>query len=318
MSDVLKKLTREMEKVQEPKRFVHTQGVEYTAAALAMRYGEDVERAQVAGLLHDCAKCMGNDKLLSACEKHHIPVTDVERRNPYLLHAKVGSYLAKKEYKVEDPEILSAILYHTTGHPNMTLLEKIIFTADYIEPGRKQAPNLKIIRQMAFIDLDAAVKKILEDTLDYLRSGDGEMDPMTEETYQYYKNYNENKKSELKFTYELDAPLKDKIEAIATKIYGAGSVTYSAEASRMLKKIEKMGYGHLPVCMAKNQYSLSDDPNALGRPEGFNVNIREVYVSAGAGFVVAITGTVMTMPGLPKVPAAENIDVVDDKIVGLF
>ena len=126
----------------------------------------------------------------------------------------------------------------------------------------------------------------------------------------------ENKKSELKFTYELDAPLKDKIEAIATKIYGAGSVTYSAEASRMLKKIEKMGYGNLPVCMAKNQYSLSDDPNALGRPEGFNVNIREVYVSAG--FVVAITGTVMTMPGLPKVPAAENIDVVDDKIVGLF
>lgn len=128
----------------------------------------------------------------------------------------------------------------------------------------------------------------------------------------------ENKKSELKFTYELDAPLKDKIEAIATKIYGAGSVTYSAEASRMLKKIEKMGYGNLPICMAKNQYSLSDDPNALGRPEGFNVNIREVYVSAGAGFVVAITGTVMTMPGLPKVPAAENIDVVDDKIVGLF
>ena len=128
----------------------------------------------------------------------------------------------------------------------------------------------------------------------------------------------ENKKSELKFTYELDAPLKDKIEAIAKKVYGAGSVSYSAEASRMLKKLEKMGYGNLPVCMAKNQYSLSDDPNALGRPEGFNVNIREVYVNAGADFVVAITGTVMTMPGLPKVPAAENIDVVDDKIIGLF
>lgn len=128
----------------------------------------------------------------------------------------------------------------------------------------------------------------------------------------------ETKKSELKFTYELDSPLKDKIEAIATKIYGAGSVSYSAEASRMLKKLEKMGFGNLPVCMAKNQYSLSDDPNALGRPEGFNVNIREVYVSAGVGFVVAITGTVMTMPGLPKVPAAENIDVVDDKIIGLF
>ena len=188
MSDLLKKLTKEMEKVQDSKRFVHTLGVEYTAAALAMRYGKDVEQAQIAGLLHDCAKCMENGKLLSACDKHHIEVTDVERRNPYLLHAKVGSYLAKKEYKIEDPEILNAILYHTTGHPGMTLLEKIIFTADYIEPGRKQAPNLKMIRQMAFVDLDEAVKKILEDTLDYLRSGEGEMDPMTEETYQYYKN----------------------------------------------------------------------------------------------------------------------------------
>ena len=171
MSDILKKLTKEMQKVQDPKRFTHTLGVEYTAAALAMRYGEDVERAQIAGLLHDCAKCMENDKLLSACEKYHLPATDVEKRNPYLLHARVGSYLAKKEYKIEDPEILSAILYHTTGRPGMTLLEKIIFTADYIEPGRKQAPNLTQIRHLAFTDLDAAVTKILEDTLEYLKSG---------------------------------------------------------------------------------------------------------------------------------------------------
>ena len=187
MSDILKKLTKEMQKVQDPKRFTHTLGVEYTAAALAMRYGEDVVRAQIAGLLHDCAKCMEYDKLLSACEKYHLPVTDVEKRNPYLLHAEVGSYLAKKEYKIEDPEILSAILYHTTGRPGMTLLEQIIFTADYIEPGRKQAPNLTQIRHLAFTDLDAAVTKILEDTLEYLKSGDGEMDPMTEETYNYYK-----------------------------------------------------------------------------------------------------------------------------------
>ena len=171
MSDILKKLTKEMQKVQDPKRFTHTLGVEYTAAALAMRYSEDVERAQIAGLLHDCAKCMENDKLLSVCEKYHLPATDVETRNPYLLHARVGSYLAKKEYKIEDPEILSAILYHTTGRPGMTLLEKIIFTADYIEPGRKQAPNLTQIRHLAFTDLDAAVTKILEDTLEYLKSG---------------------------------------------------------------------------------------------------------------------------------------------------
>ena len=128
----------------------------------------------------------------------------------------------------------------------------------------------------------------------------------------------ETKESNLEFTYDLDMPLADKIKTIATKIYGAGSVTYSSEASRMIKKLEKLGYGNLPICMAKNQYSLSDDPNSLGRPEGFNINIREVYVNAGAGFVVAITGTIMTMPGLPKIPAAENIDVVDGKIVGLF
>ena len=182
MSDILKKLTKEMQKVQDPKRFTHTLGVEYTAAALAMRYSEDVERAQIAGLLHDCAKCMENDKLLSVCEKYHLPATDVETRNPYLLHARVGSYLAKKEYKIEDPEILSAILYHTTGRPGMTLLEKIIFTADYIEPGRKQAPNLTQIMLVS-----SSFTKILEDTLEYLKSGDGEMDPMTEETYNYYK-----------------------------------------------------------------------------------------------------------------------------------
>ena len=113
--------------------------------------------------------------------------------------------------------------------------------------------------------------------------------------------------------------IKDKINCIATEIYGADGVTYSAEASKAIAKIEEMGFGNFPVCMAKNQYSLSDDPKKLGRPEGFDINIREVYVSAGAGFVVAITGTIMTMPGLPKVQAAENISVNDDgKIVGLF
>ena len=109
------------------------------------------------------------------------------------------------------------------------------------------------------------------------------------------------------------------IEKIATEIYGADGVTYSAAANKALAKIEGMGMGNLPVCMAKNQYSLSDDAKKLGRPTGFTVNIREVYVSAGAGFVVAITGTIMTMPGLPKVPAAEAIDVDENgNIVGLF
>ncbi len=124
----------------------------------------------------------------------------------------------------------------------------------------------------------------------------------------------------LKYTYEDDMPLKDKINAIATKIYGADGVTFSPAASKMLDKLETMGFGSLPVCMAKTQYSLSDDQTKLGRPENFTVNVREAYVNAGAGFVVAITGSIMTMPGLPKVPAAEGIDFDENtnKITGLF
>jgi formate--tetrahydrofolate ligase len=129
----------------------------------------------------------------------------------------------------------------------------------------------------------------------------------------------ETKESNFKVLYDDALSLKDKIKCVATEIYGAKDVTYSPEADRALKKIEEMGFGNFPVCMAKNQYSLSDDPTKLGRPEGFDINIREVYVSAGAGFVVAITGTIMTMPGLPKVPAAVNISVTDDGVIqGLF
>lgn len=129
----------------------------------------------------------------------------------------------------------------------------------------------------------------------------------------------EEKESNYKPLYDLELSLKEKIEIIAKEIYGADNVTYDSEASSAIRKIERLGYGNLPICMAKNQYSLSDDPKKLGRPTGFTVNIREVYVSAGAGFVVAITGTMMTMPGLPKIPAAEGIDVDEDgTIIGLF
>ena len=128
----------------------------------------------------------------------------------------------------------------------------------------------------------------------------------------------ENKKADFKMLYEDNMSLEDKIKTIATKIYGANGVTYTAAAKKQLAKISDLGFGNLPVCMAKTQYSLSDDQTKLGRPTDFDINVRDVYVNAGAGFVVAITGSIMTMPGLPKVPAAEGIDVVDDKIVGLF
>ena len=129
----------------------------------------------------------------------------------------------------------------------------------------------------------------------------------------------EEKESHFAPLYDENLPIKEKIGCIATKIYGAASVSYTAEASRQIRKLEEMGFGNLPVCMAKTQYSLSDNAKLLGRPEGFTITVRDVYVSAGAGFVVALTGAVMTMPGLPKVPAAVNIDVDENgKITGLF
>ncbi len=129
----------------------------------------------------------------------------------------------------------------------------------------------------------------------------------------------ETKKSNFKPIYEDGLSLKEKIETVAKEIYGADGVTYSAAANKELKKLEELGMGDFPVCMAKTQYSLSDDPAKLGRPTGFTVNVRDVYASAGAGFVVAINGSIMTMPGLPKTPAAYGIDVDDSgKITGLF
>ena len=129
----------------------------------------------------------------------------------------------------------------------------------------------------------------------------------------------EEKTSDFHVLYDEKQPIKAKIETISKEIYGADSVSYTAAVNKQIQKLEELGFGNLPICMAKNQYSLSDDPSLLGRPTGFNMNIRDVYVSAGAGFVVVLTGTVMTMPGLPKQPAAFNVDVNKDGIItGLF
>lgn len=129
----------------------------------------------------------------------------------------------------------------------------------------------------------------------------------------------ETKKSEFKVLYEDSLSLREKIETVAREIYGADQVVYTGGAARQLRQLEELGFGHLPVCIAKTQYSLSDDPALLGRPEHFDISVREAYVSAGAGFVVVLTGAVVTMPGLSKQPAAYGIDVDDDgRITGLF
>ena len=167
----------------------------YTAAALAMRYGENLEKAQIAGILHDCAKCIPDNKKLKICEKNHIEITEAERCSPFLLHAKVGAYIAKEKYDIEDPEILSAITWHTTGKPEMTLLEKIIFISDYIEPMRNKAEHLPQIRQMAFHDLDMAVYMTLHDTILYLEKEKARLDNQSVVAYNYYKNLIEKKEA---------------------------------------------------------------------------------------------------------------------------
>ncbi|MGN1313575.1 MAG: bis(5'-nucleosyl)-tetraphosphatase (symmetrical) YqeK [Lachnospiraceae bacterium] len=187
----LHKIKKHLIKALDEKRYEHTLGVAYTAAALAMCHGADQNKAYLAGLLHDCAKCMENDKKIHICEKHGIEINEAERKNPYLLHAKVGAYLAENKYNVEEGEILNAVLYHTTGKPDMTLMEKIVYIADYIEPGRNHAANLTQIRRLAFCNLDAALIQILEDTLDHLEHSGRIIDPMTQKTYDFYKGLNE-------------------------------------------------------------------------------------------------------------------------------
>lgn len=182
----IKDLKKDLKKEMDDSRFEHTLGVMYTCGALAMCYGYDLEKAMLAGLMHDCAKCMPNAKKLKMAEKHHLEITDLERKNPFMLHAKLGAFLAKKKYDIEDPEILDAIRWHTTGRPDMTLLDKIVYIADYIEPKRDKAPHLPEIRQLAFTDLDQTLIKILEDTLGYLGDSPEHVDSMTKKTYDYY------------------------------------------------------------------------------------------------------------------------------------
>ena len=182
ITDIKKKIKKQLDR----DRYQHTLGVAYTAACMAMKYGEDIDKAYMAGLLHDCAKCIPNDEKYSMCEQYGIELDATEKISPYLVHAKLGAYLASAVYGIEDKDIADAIRTHTTGCPEMTLLQKIIFTAYYIEPNRYEAPDLGPVRQMAFTDLDKAVIMILKDTLEYLDTKDRPIDPMTKETYDYY------------------------------------------------------------------------------------------------------------------------------------
>ncbi len=191
--DDFRKIRKKLKDSLSKSRYEHTLGVEFTAAAMAMKFGADIDRTELAGLLHDCAKCIDDEEKIEECKKYNVAITLVEKRNPFLIHSKLGAVYAKEKYGVKDEEILSAIRCHTTGRPDMTLLEKIIFIADYIEPARDKAKNLSLIRRVAFEDIDEAMYIILRDTLEYLRSGEGELDTATEETYSFYKGIHDKK-----------------------------------------------------------------------------------------------------------------------------
>ena len=187
--EVSQKLRKQLENELKPDRFDHTLGVAYTAANMAFLYGADTEKALIAGYLHDCAKCMSHEEQIKICEKNKIDITDVERRNHSLLHAKVGVYLARTKYDVYDTEILDAIRWHTTGREDMSLLEKIVYIADFIEPNRRPLENMAEIRKEAFTDLDRCLAHILHDSVIYLKTIGKECDEATMNAYEFYKKY---------------------------------------------------------------------------------------------------------------------------------
>lgn len=188
----LKNIQPSLKSSLSKQKFEHTISTVYTAMCLAMKYEVNLQQAEIAALLHDCAKCIPNDKKIKECRKHNIKMTEAELANPDLLHAKLGAFMAMNVYHIDDKEIINAILKHTTGAPNMTMLEKILYVADYIEPGRNKADNLTYIRKLAFEDIDKAIFVILGDTLEFLRKKGGAIDVMTNKAYEYYKSFYAN------------------------------------------------------------------------------------------------------------------------------
>lgn len=171
-------------------RYIHTLGVAEEAKKLAKVYGDDelVKKAEYAGLLHDCAKDYPKEMKLRFCKEYHVPLDDIMKKQIDLVHPFLGAEVARREYKVEDTEILEAIKWHTTGKPNMSVLEKIVFIADYIEPNRENFDGLEKARELAYKDLDEAMKYILENTIEYVKERGKMLHPYSLEALEYYRN----------------------------------------------------------------------------------------------------------------------------------
>ncbi len=186
-------LRKQLKSKLDPMRYEHSISVSFTCTALAMRYGIDIKQAELAGLMHDCAKRFTDSELIQKCQKHEVTLTEAEIKAPAVIHAKYGAYLAEHKYGIHDEEILSAIACHTTGKPDMTTLDKILYIADYIEPRRDKADNLPQMRYLAFQDLDKTMYEILKGTLEYLNKKGNTIDPMTKQAYEFFEEVMEQK-----------------------------------------------------------------------------------------------------------------------------
>ncbi len=217
----------------------------------------------------------------------------------------------KKDLKGEDLEALRKGMPNLLRHVDNMLNvfgKKVVVAINRFPDDTENELNL--IRELC---KEAGVDVALSEV--WAKGGEGGME-VAQKLIDLCENGEEKKQN---FAYELDQPIAKKIESLATRVYRAKTVNFTPAAKKAMKRAEELGYGNLPICMAKTQYSFSDDPTQLGAPEDFEITVRSIRLSAGAGFIVALTGEIMTMPGLPKVPSAENIDVTDDgKITGLF
>ncbi|MDE7060719.1 MAG: bis(5'-nucleosyl)-tetraphosphatase (symmetrical) YqeK [Lachnospiraceae bacterium] len=194
MNNKIDEMIKAMEQLLPHKRYVHTLGVAYLAASIAMAYKKNYEKAMVAGLLHDCAKCLPEKEILKQCVERGIAVSAAEKKQPFLLHGRLGAWYAQHKYGVKDEKILNAIRFHTTGRPDMSFVEKSIYLADYIEIGRvqKTEPDLDTIRKMAFENIDLAVYYAAKNTVRYLaekekRNPEAKMDGTAILTLEYYR-----------------------------------------------------------------------------------------------------------------------------------
>lgn len=187
MNEQIITFRKQLKSKLDPMRYEHSLSVSFTCVALAMRYNFDLDKAELAGLMHDCAKRFTDNELIARCKKHGVELTEDELQAPAVIHAKYGAWLAKNKFGIQDEEILSAIRCHTTGKPEMGLLDKILYIADYIEPRRDKASDLKEMRYLAFQDLDQTMFRILSGTLEYLKKKGSTVDSETCQAHAYFE-----------------------------------------------------------------------------------------------------------------------------------